>query len=159
MKKITIKKDGRIIAEGIAEDGNDTVEALKTAAKTFEGVPGITFEVIDGTTDEVIREIRDKMSRPYQVSGTVKIGSLTGITTVEILAVSVDEALKKAEAEGLIDPYIDHRCEDYDDDYDDDYDEDDEDEGPDEDVCYECSGHNCNCPYYTGDGLCDYKFE
>lgn len=153
MKIIKVYLHNTLISEGIAEDGEDTVKALEMVAKAFKGVEGVRFEVEDGDVDETVKGVRSRLERPYQVAGQVKVGKYTAETVLDINAVSEAEAIEKAEAEGLINPYI----KDYSD-YDND-DEEDEDE-VDYEECYHCCGHDTDCPWYSEEsGICINKVE
>lgn len=127
MKIIRLFRNETLIGEGGATSESDLVEAIETIMAAVKGVEGIRLEVAEGSKDELIDSFRKKFERTYVVKGIYIISGTKACVSVEVGAVSEEEAIEKAKELGISDPYID--CyDDYEEEYDEEYDEEYEDD-------------------------------
>ena len=125
MKIIKLYINENLAGEGGASTDEDLVPALETISRAIKGVPGVRIEITEGTIDDLVNDFRSKFERVYIVDGEYLIGNTPASISVQIDAVSEEEAIQKAKELGIINAHIkdsDYDC--YDDD-DDSYDEDD----------------------------------
>ena len=64
----------------------------------------------EGKLDELIEDIKDCFLTTYDVKGVYFIGNNKASVSMEVKAVSEDEAIEKAKNLGLINPYIEKYC-------------------------------------------------
>lgn len=151
MKIIKLYINENLAGEGGATDEKDLHSALEMILKAIKGIPGARVEVKEGELDELVEDFRGRFLTTYTVKGTYSIGSNEASVSMEIKAVSREEALEKAKELGLMNPYIEEYYDedDYQDEeeYDEDEDNDEEDEEDDKEhwdrieheVCGDCS--------------------
>ena len=132
MKIIKLYINDNLAGEGGASTDEDLVPALETISRAIKGVPGVRIEITEGTIDDLVNDFRSKFERTYVVEGEYLIGDTHASISVQIDAVSEEEAIQKAGELGIINAHIkdsDYGCYDDDDGYDkDDYYDDEEEE-------------------------------
>lgn len=108
MKIIKLFIDETLAGEGRVVDEKDLLPALKIFLKAINGIPGARVEVREG---ELAEDIRSLIA--YIMKGVYYIGSNKASVSMEIKATSEEEAIEKARNLGLIDPYLEKHCDDY----------------------------------------------
>lgn len=110
MKIIKLFINENLAVEGRAIDEKELLPALEKVLKTINGIPGTQVEVKEGKLDELIEDIKDCFLTTYDVKGVYFIGNNKASVSMEVKAVSEDEAIEKARNLGLINPCIEKYC-------------------------------------------------
>lgn len=158
MKIIKLFINENLAVEGRATDEKDLLPALEMVLKTISGVSGTQVEVKEGKLDELVEDIKGCFLTTYDVKGTYLIGPNKASVSMEIKAVSEEEAIEKARNLGLIDPYLEKHYDDYQDKKD--YEEDEENRKTwdriEHEVCGDCSNFD-NCLWRKGRSGCRWR--
>ena len=110
MKIIKLFVNEKIAVEGRATDEKELLPALEMVLKTINNIPGTQVEMKEGKLDELVEDIKGCFLTTYDVKGVYFIGNNKASVSMEVKAVSEDEAIEKVKNLGLINPYIEKHC-------------------------------------------------
>ena len=142
MKIIKLYMGEMLAGEGAATSEEDLIPALKMVTKAIQGIKGTRIEIVEGSLEELVNDFRGRFETVYTVAGNYKLGTSNAEISVEVKAVSREEAIEKARKLGIENPYIAEYDDEYEDDEYDEYEDDeyDDEEEDDDDEC--CCGHS-----------------
>lgn len=158
MKIIKLFINDNLAVEGRATDEKELLPALEMVLKTINNIPGTQVEMKEGKLDELVEDIKGCFLTTYDVKGVYFIGNNKASVSMEIKAVSEEEAIEKARNLGLIDPYLEKHYDDYQDKKD--YEEDEENRKTwdriEHEVCGDCSNFD-DCLWRKGRSGCRWR--
>lgn len=163
MKIIKLFINDNLAVEGRATDEKELLPALEMVLKTINGVPGTQVEMKEGKLDELVEDIKGCFLTTYDVKGVYFIGNNKASVSMEIKAVSEEEAIEKARNLGLIEPYLEKHCDENSHQDEEEFKEDEEDEENrktwdriEHEVCGDCSNFD-DCLWRKGRSGCRWR--